>query len=115
MDHLRRPTLSPGLHKQLNKLSYRQRLNLSLLYHFVFMLQNKYGPAGCLRRSKIDTWKGLHPQIGEIEWKIRKPYLSDEQQLQIMEYLYNRQQAAAHYRASLIDDRPTDGRQTSLV
>lgn len=88
----------------MGKLTDRNKRRLAALYHYFVLPSNKYGPAMAIRESALNTWLGPTPYIGQLEWKQRNPYMTNEQMLQAMVIIYNRQQACEHYTARMIYD-----------
>jgi len=105
--------IGAGFRKLLARLSSSDTMKMRLLYHFILKDCNRYGPAGAVRQSKLDSWVLFqHPRVKHLTWKQRAPHMSDEQICRAMEYLYNKQQGCTHYRARVIYDAPDTHQKT---
>ena len=102
--------MNPGLNKRMQKLTASNRRRLAALYHYFVKDHNKWGGKGTIRESMLNSWLGTDPRWGHLEWRQRNPYLNNEEMLQAMVIIYNKQQACTHYTARMIYDKTEEGR-----
>lgn len=106
--------IAPGFERLMSKLTAKNRRRLAALYHYFVLPANQYGPAMAIRESKLNTWLGPDLRWGHLEWRQRNPYMDNEQMLQAMVIIYNKQQACTHYEARMIFDKTEEGAVTQL-
>lgn len=94
----------------MKKLTGSNRRRLAALYHYFVKDHNKWGGKMAIRESMLNSWMGPDLKWGHLEWRQRNPYMTNEEMLQAMVIIYNKQQACTHYTARMIYDKTEEGR-----
>lgn len=99
-----------GFEKRMAKLTPSNRRRLATLYHYFVKDHNKWGAKGCIRESMLNSWMGSDLRWGHLEWRQRNPYMDNEEMLQAMVIIYNKQQGCTHYTARMVYDKTEEGK-----